>query len=300
MALIEWFVKNKEWLFSGLGITVMTFLIRKLFGIKRKTLNLSYSYTRAFGVTQVPMFLRAMASEYPLNTLGMLHAEDKEKFWAGWPHKSCTTIQTSAYKELFDENLFAVHSHKLLEEISLENPVSADFYKTEIDYDFVDAKIQGIEWWALTPFRKYEIYRQVVPGNYSIEEVSKAIAKASKEVGFLLLFLKNDSNQPLNNLRLLYKDSQHPDPLNIALNKGSMGKAQNKEIIIRHIGQQEELILLLQIYRKDINGYPSSYYSSINIPLEIRYSTGFLCQRIKKPNRDKAAKIPFPFGWTGQ
>lgn len=300
-SLLEWIVANKEWLFSGVVVAVIGFILKQFFAFKRKKLTISYSYTRAFGASQVPLFLRAMASEYPLNALAQLHAKKKESFWATWPHKNCTIIETSAYKELFDENTgFFQHSQHMLETVSLENPVSADFYKTQVDYDLVDKTIPDIPWWVMSPFRKYEIFREVVPGPYSIAEVEQAVTKASEEIGFLLLFMKNESNQPLNDIRLVYKDIGHPDPLKIALNQKFMMTPKSKEMIIKYIKPQEELLLLLEVYRKDANGYPYAYYSSLNLPNEIRTQSGLLRLKIKPPNRDKAAKIPFPFGWTGQ
>lgn len=298
--IINWFSRNYQWFFSGAGIALVGFLCQKFYSfIINKTLTLKYSYTRAFGAFQVPFFFRAMGDEYShLGTL--LPTDDVKTFWENWPHKQCRIMSTMPYKELFDnERGFYNISNKMLEDVCLKNPISADFFLTKVDESLIYKHNPHI-YWGIQPFRKYELYREIVPGKYSVKEVEENIGRESKEVGFLFLIIENYGDKPLSNLRLDLNCFKNPHPFTVAINKKELALVEKQQLIIKNIDSKEKLLLLLEVYKKDENGYAKDYFSSVVLPKSIKNTNRMRRMAFNMPNREKAAKILFPFGWTGQ
>jgi hypothetical protein len=298
--LLKFIWEAKEWLFSGLGLAFILGSLKYFQKIWPAKMPISYSYTRAFGALQVPQFLRGMYSEYPNFGMQFLPTDTIQRFWDSWPHKHCRLVETEAYRELFDnEQGHYLSAQELLKNVALEDPASADFFTTVIDYELIEQNIPDIEWDVQIPFSEYQIYRKIVPGNYTTSEVYDAIVHASDQVGFLLLFMKNESDKALNNITLTYHRHEHSHPLEQAIKSDELKLKVKKTMIIKHLQAREEILMLLEVYRKDQNGYPQAYLSSVDWPEKLT-GRSFRPFTFSAPNRDKAAKIPFPFGWSGQ
>lgn len=292
--------------------------------------NLIFSYARLFGAFQVQFFLKAEnskskylddKSKYDCDLLKLFSDADKaKKFYNSWKHKDAYPVMTTTWREYFNDEGGGQSAYDLLAFANSEDEIGNSYAKYLND-DKVFEKIfeyyRVVKHYSKTRLEQldfycsqdsFEAYLKAIGIQIPYEKVEERIKKNSNKIGFLVLYIKNVSDSILLNISI---DSKTVYGFNV----NSTGKAadvdiaienmiENETTLIPYIEPKQTIMLLLSIYKKDKNGYPDIYLSSVVQPVKITYNIKgkkkLFKQQIRGAFKDKAARFYMPFGWFNQ
>lgn len=144
-------------------------------------------------------------------------------------------------------------------------------------------------------------------GVIKVRNPLKYVNQCQQEIGFLIAYITNTSDHNLSNIKISYKlspISETGEELKKSELQKDLGEKQAIIKYVPYLNKGESLLWLLAGYRKDSNGFPDYYISSVVSPLEIQYQLKETAEIIKKtirpPLKNKAIKKYIPYGWHGQ
>lgn len=284
---------------------------------------ITLTYGRLFGGYQVPIILSTITfgrdeknnSNYPscnsAVTVGDISLE-LIQFWDNLEFNDANIVKTKPLDELFDcsksEEFWGTSFpfYKILHIANKHNPkIDSLFYyqSDELYYQGTDIPIGVNEgtFKSLMDFTESDDRTQ--------KEVWEQCIKNSDRVGFLILLLENNSGNNLLNVEIEYVENlvnhwEISDAKKVNQILESEIKKNVKTKSISSIANSDKFLMLLSVYLKDENGYPSEYLSSVIRPIKMKYkiqgTNEIYSQNIRLPLKDKAFKKYIPFGWLGQ
>lgn len=286
--------------------------------------NISVNYARIFGAFQAP-FVFTGSKVYGCSELRidfLLGNKEVQDFWKTWKYRNALPIKSRVWDELFDCNkrsssVAQMRRAEMLLKIGCENmPVTSDFFKFLADKER-NSKIAKYlrknspdELDSMGFFMKndFKHYLLAIGNKIQSDEILTKVAEGGRNIGFLVLYLQNISEKMMKDLKLFYKEFERlgfspPFTSSEAVEK-KFDNAKGEARLIPQLDTGETLLLLLAIYKKDENGYPSKYISSVIRPIKIEYrfsgNRSEYEQMLRLPLKEQSLKINLPFGWYGQ
>lgn len=283
---------------------------------------ISFNYARLFGGYQVPVILAEMAPSGECSQFGpvITYGKDIADYFQNWEYKDAKAIASEPWNELMcggkrsflnGENA----NYTLLVIGSERDPECYKSFKYQADvlyvsesgdYESEDAKHSVSKGSKMTETDFHS-------GSYMDTRLSdpsenNCYIKNSLNIGFLILFIENQSEKTISDIDLSFKEYIPSTRWNEKSTAENVESAlSNLPAItkrIPHIKPHEKLMWLLAIYFKDEKGYPDYYISSTIRPVSISFRpqnrNDRILQEIRLPLMDKAVKYQIPFGWNAQ
>lgn len=291
----------------------------------------SINYMRLFGAYQVPWVIQSLyvsnaESDESILPISSVLGENEPlyKFWESWEYAKSKPLKTKLWEEYlrldsFDLLCIAINDDKkALDYLSI-----IDFHRQNIG-EVGEADFEGV---LKKEFSEVAVRAKALPfTNEKYMRMHKYIEKQSQNIGFLFLIIENTTDKIFEDVTINYKDysnknKAHRDnniqygcsydkidtskfPSASEAEAALLGEANEKHKTLYQLKPKDSIMLILEIYIKDKQGYPQKYISDITKPISLTYreatSNTKTALDIRGPLRDQAAQILVPLGWYGQ
>lgn len=269
------------------------------------------SYARFFGAVEVPFLINGgvvpSSQHGPPGTLGHFDFTQTLGWWKGDPSLSrskflrdpvFSKVQT-AYQSMegfypFDNSLWKLMAGKndlLLRAMYASLDPSLPIEKVPEDYKRA-MQIFRDKGWADPDYR----------GN-QVDFAQRTLDSALKEIGYLFLCIKVPQDQAWDSMKVAYKywpAQSLREERNPEIKKG--GGYKTLELQLPVDIKDAMLIWLIEVYRKDSDGYEATLLGDVALPETLLLQRGKKTYRlpIRLPLGDKASKVSLPIGWYMQ